>query len=133
MITGKNWYLQQGLVSAVTPLWYIGVVGTTSWTTGFLVGDTMPSHSGWVESISYSNPTRPQWVPGVVVDGTVSNVVSKASFTISIADALRSGFMVNDSIKGGSIGTILGGGDFSIIRGVTPGDTLNCTVYAIQL
>ncbi len=133
MTTGKNWYLQQGLVSAVaSPLMYVGLVGTRSWS-AYAAADTQPSHAGWVEvGTVYSNGTRVQWNPGAVASGTVDNSASKAVFAITASEAVRGGFMTTGSNKGnpdqGSLGTIIGAGDFSLIRTVISGDTLNVTV-----
>lgn len=126
-IEGLNQYLTATLVAgAVAPLWYVGLKNTGS----VAASDTMASHTGWAEITNYSDLTRPQWIPGSVAAGSVSNVASKAQFNINFDTLIYGAFMTSDATKGGLTGTMLGVGDFTSARQALNGDTLSVTVYA---
>jgi hypothetical protein len=122
---GLNKYLDACLKTGLTtPVWYVGLklAGTV------VVGDTMASHAGWTESTIYSNATRPAWTPGAVAAGSVDNSASKAVFNINGTDTIIGSFLTDQSAKGGSTGTLLGGGDMTPSRSVISGDTISVTI-----
>lgn len=130
---GLNKYLDATLkTGSASPSWYVGLVdGTVSPT--YDAGDVMSSHSGWSENTTYSNVTRPQWVPGSISAGSVDNSASKAVFNINGNATVAGCFMVDNSTKGGVGGTLLGEGNFTGgSRAVQSGDTLNVTITATQ-
>lgn len=92
--------------------------------------DTMSSHASFTESTSYSNSTRVAWTPGSVSAGSVDNSGSVAVFNINASDYIFGAFLVSNSTKGGTTGTLYGCGVNSsgIARQVANGDTLNVTV-----
>jgi len=97
--------------SGYTAAWYLGLkaAGTA------VVGDTMASHSGWTEITAYVASTRP-----AITWGTTSG----GSNTASVAGA----FMVSDSTKSGTAGTLYSAGDFTGgSKSVSSGDTLTVT------
>jgi hypothetical protein len=112
--------------STYTAAWYVGLTGNTP---NFVAGDTMGSHGGWTEVTAYGAGTRPALTLGTVSNGSVDNSASKASYTISAGGADVGGaFVVNNSTKGGSTGTLYGGGAFSQNRALLENDVLNVTV-----
>lgn len=111
--------------SSYTAAWYVGI--TTASDT-FAAGDTMSSHAGWVESTVYSDATRRTLTLGTVSGGSVDNSASKAVFNINASGTIGGAFVVNESTKGGTTGTLYGGAAFSADRTVVSGDTLNVTV-----
>ena len=124
---GRNKYLDATLKTGLaSPLWYVGLKDTGT----VVAGDTMASHAGWAELTVYSNATRPAFTPGTIADGSVDNSASKAVFNINATDDIYGAFMADNNTKGGTTGTLLGGGDFASARGVISEDTLNVTVTA---
>ena len=122
---GFNKYLDATLKTGLaSPAWYVGLKGTGT----VVAGDTMASHSGWSEDQNYSNATRPAFTPGTIASGSVDNSASKAVFNINGTTTIYGAFMCDNSTKGGTSGTLLGGGDFSSSRAVLNGDTLNVTI-----
>lgn len=112
--------------SAYTAAWYVGITGATP---SFAAGDTMASHGGWTEDQTYSNGTRPALTLGTVSGGSVDNSASKAVYNINGTATIGGAFVTTDNTKGGSTGTLYGGGAFSGgNRAVQSGDTLNVTV-----
>jgi hypothetical protein len=103
--------------------WYVGLVDNASFS-AYAVGDTMGSHAGWVESQAYGEATRVAYVPAVASAGTMTNTASKAEFTMNATKTIRGAFLVNQSTKGGTTGTLYGIGDFAVSRSVISGDIL---------
>jgi len=112
--------------SAYTAAWYVGLTGATP---SFAAGDTMGSHAGWTDDTTYSNATRPALTLGTVSGGSVDNSASKAVFNINGSATIGGAFVTTNNTKGGTTGTLYGGGAFSGgNRSVINGDTLNVTV-----
>ena len=122
---GRDKYLDATLKTGLaSPAWYVGLKGTGT----PAAGDTMASHPTWSEIVPYSNATRPTWTPGTISGGSVSNSGSVAAFNINASSTVYGAFMVDNSTKSGTTGTLLGAGDFGTSRAVESGDTLNVTV-----
>jgi len=118
--------LKTGLAA---PLWYVGLKDTGT----PLIANTMAAHVAWATITPYSNATDPAFTPGSITGTStvsVDNSASKAVFTINATDDVYGAFLKDDNTKGGTTGTLLGVGDFSALRGVISGDTLNVTVTA---
>lgn len=113
--------------SGYTATWYVGL---TSGTPTFAEGNTMASHSGWVEVIPYAG-ARPTLTLGTVVSGSVDNSASKAAYTINATMVVGGAFMVTLPTAGQTSGTLYGGAAFTGgNRSVASGDTLNVTITA---
>lgn len=109
---GLNYLLDAGLSggSQVTT-WYVGL---TDGTPTVAAADTMASHAGWTEVTAYDEATRVVWTDGGVSNQSVSNAGSAAEFTISANSTTVGGaFLVSDSTKGGTTGTLYAVGAFS--------------------
>jgi hypothetical protein len=126
---GLNKLLDATFKTGLTsPAWYVGLKGTGS----MIAGDTMASHAGWSELTPYSDGTRPAFTPGSISAGSVDNSASKAVFNINGSSTIYGCFLVDNNTKGGTTGTLYGGGDFGASRSVINGDTLNVTVTLTQ-
>ena len=122
--TGRDHYLDATLKTGnASPAWYVGLKNTTA----AVAGDTMAS-KGWTELIPYSDGPRPTWTAGTIATGSVDNSAAKAVFTISGTSTVFGAFMVDNSAKASTAGTLLGAGNFAGSRAVENGDTLNVTV-----
>jgi hypothetical protein len=124
--------------TAVTQItaWYIGLYGAGASNTP-AAGDTMASHAGWTEVVPYSNATRPActFVAATTANPSVAtNSASPASFTINATSTVGGAFLVSNSTKSGTTGTLFSAADFSSPgdRSVASGDTLNVT-YTLSL
>lgn len=111
--------------SAYTASWYVGL---TDGTPTFAAGDTMASHAGWVEVTDYDEGTREALTLGTVSSGSVNNSASKAEFTINATTTVGGAFVTTIGTKGGSTGTLYGGGAFAADRAVVDNDVLSVTV-----
>jgi hypothetical protein len=95
-----------------------------------VASDTMASHSMWNENTTYSNANRVAWTKnGAPSGGAMSNSSSKAAFNINGTTRLFGAFLTNNNTKGGTTGTLYGGGLFTTVsRSVENGDTLNIQI-----
>lgn len=113
--------------SSYTAAWYVGLADGTP---TFAAGDTMSSHAGWVEITAYDEAVRQTLTLGSVSSGSVDNTASKAVFTIATNSTTIGGaFVTTNNTKGGSTGTLYGGGAFSAgDKTIDDNDTLTVTI-----
>ncbi len=120
-----------GTTSKVTN-YYLGLVlGPGSGNT-YAAGDTMGSHTGWSETVPYSDTSRPActW-PATASNKSISNSASPAVFHINATATVAGCFLTTDNTKSGSGGTLCGVGNFSSgDKSVSSGGTLTVTVTA---
>ncbi len=107
-----------------SPAWYVGLKGAGT----IAAGDTASSHAGWTESTAYSESVRQTLTLGTIASGAVSNSASKAVFTASGSATWAGAFLIDNSTKGGTTGTLYGATDFGTSRSVISGDTLTVQV-----
>jgi len=131
-------YMCGTALTSVTQIttWYIGLYGAGASNTP-AAGDTMASHAGWTEVVPYSNATRPQcnFATATTANPSVAtNSASVAAFTINATQVVGGAFLVSDSTKSGTTGTLFSAADFSAPgdRSVASGDTLNVN-YTLSL
>lgn len=107
-------------------------VGLTDGTPTVAAGDTMASHAGWTEVVAYDEAVRQTATWGTVSSKSVDNSASKAVFTISANSTTVGGcFLSTDDTRGGSTGTLYGGGAFTAgDKSLDDDDVLNVTVTA---
>lgn len=121
---GKNNMLDNHLSgSSYTAAWYMGLISATSYTTGPAAGDTMASHAGWAEDQNYSQTARPTTVWNSAAAGSKS-LTSGMAFTMNASTTIKGCFLVNNSTKGGTTGTLFSaglftGGDQPVVAGNT--------------
>lgn len=109
--------------------WYIGLVDNSGWT-AFAAADTAGSHSGWTESTAYSDGTRQAWSVGAASGQAITNGTA-ATFNINGTATLKGIFVISNSTKGGTTGTLWNGVAFSSTISVTNGDQLKVT-YSVS-
>jgi hypothetical protein len=122
--------------SAYTATWFIGLYGAAASNTP-AAGDTAASHAGWTEVVPYSNATRPAATFGTATTAdpsVISNSASPAAFTINATATVGGAFLISNSTKSGTTGTLFSASDFQAPgdRSVASGDTLNVT-YTFNL
>ena len=122
--------------SAATATWYLGLVDGASAPT-FAAGDTSSSHTGWTENTGYSNSTRVTCSFGTATTASpsvITNSSSPAAFNMNATSTIAGAFLISNSTKGGSTGTLFSEASFSSPgnRSVVSGDTLNVT-YTFSL
>lgn len=110
--------------------WYMGLIASSGYS-ALAAADTMSSHAGWTEETSnYSQSTRPQWTPASASGGSVSNS-SSVDFTITGSVTVKGIFLVDNSTKSGTTGTLWAtalftSGDQALVNGQTLKVTYIC-------
>ena len=122
--------------SSYTATWYLGLVDGAS-TPTYAAGDTSSSHTGWTENTGYSNSTRVTCSFGTATTASpsvITNSSSPAAFSMNATSTIAGAFLISNSTKGGSTGTLFSEASFSSPgnRSVANGDTLNVT-YTFSL
>ena len=117
--------------SAYTAAWYIGLYGAAASNTP-AAADTMSSHAGWTENVTYSQATRVAVTFGTATTAdpsVISNSASPATFTINGTTTVGGAFLTTGSAKSGTTGTLFSASDFAAPgdRAVVSGDTLTVT------
>lgn len=131
-------YMAGSALAAETQVttWYLGLYGAGASNTP-AASDTASSHAGWTEITPYSNSTRPAATFAAATTANpsvVTNSASPASFSINATATVGGAFLISDSTKGGTTGTLFSAADFQSPgdRNVVNGDTLNVT-YTFSL
>jgi hypothetical protein len=122
--------------SAYTAAWYIGLYGAGASNTP-AASDTMSSHAGWTEIVPYSNATRPVCTfatPTTANPSVATNTASPASYNINATATVGGAFLVSNSTKSGTTGTLYSAADFGAPgdRSVVSGDILTVS-YTLSL
>lgn len=121
--------------SSYTAAWYLGLITGPGVTTN--AADTISSHAGWTEFTGYSNSTRVTCTFGAATTASpsvITNSGSPAVFNINATGTVGGAFLVSNSTKGGTTGTLFSEKAFSSPgdRAVVSGDTLTVT-YTFSL
>lgn len=113
-----------------TATWYLGLVTGPGASNTYLAANTMASHAGWTENVSYSQSARPTIVFGTATtaDPSVITTSTPVVFTMNATTTIAGAFVTTDNTKSGTTGTLFSVGNFTVgDRGVVSGDTLNVT------
>ncbi len=107
-----------------TATWYMGLVNSGG---TYAAGNTMLSHSGWTENVSYVSSARPTMTFNTATTGDPSVIASVAvSFVMNASATLGGSFLTTDNTKSGTAGTLFSVGNYSTgNRSVLSGDTLS--------
>lgn len=109
-----------------TPAWYMGLIDNSGYS-AMAAADTASSHSGWTENQAYAASTRPAWSAAAASNQSVSNT-SSVNFSMNAPATIKGTFIISDSTKGGTSGTLFSEASFSSgNQSVNSGDTLQCT------
>ncbi len=109
-----------------TATWYMGLVNTGA---TYAAADTMASHAGWTENVSYVQSARPTMSFGTASTADPSVIVSNVvAFTMNATGTIAGAFLSTDNTKSGTSGTLFSAGNFTVgDRSVVSGDTINVT------
>ena len=130
----KNGIVNEGLTSLLDimfhdetqiPLWYIGLIDNAGFS-ALAAADTMSSHSGWTETVPYSDANRITWATDAASAESITNG-TPVTFTINATAAIYGLFIVSDNTKSGTSGTLWSTADFASVINVTSGDQLKVT------
>lgn len=111
--------------TAASGTWYAGLISGTSYS-ALAAGDTMSSHAGWTELTSYSEAVRQTWVEGASASGLTTNSAAM-TFTANGNGTAKGAFLVDNSTKSGTSGTLWATGLFDADLSLVNLDTLDLT------
>ena len=137
--TSKNIVVNEGLnfildhtfdeTTADLAPWYVGIFESNStpaatWTAGQIGTEQ-------TECTTYDEATRVAYVEGTATSQQITNSASKATFTINATKTIYGAFLVSDSTKSATSGTMFAASKFSAARSVVATDQLLIT-YTIS-
>jgi len=79
------------------------------------------------ESTAYTESVRQTWVEAGVTAQSITNSASTADFSINATKTMYGAFLVSDSVKSGTTGTLAAASRFAASRSVVNLDTLSVT------
>lgn len=125
---GKNHLLTQYFKgSAYTAAWYCGLISSSGYS-AVDATDTASSHAGWTESTAYSESVRQTVTFGTAAAGSLATS-SACAFSINGTDTIKGAFVISNSTKSGTTGTLYSAGLFTTgDRAVLSGDTVNVSI-----
>lgn len=117
---GLDYILDNGFSATL----YLGIKGSGT----PAAGDTAASHATWSEVTAYDESTRPEFEYAAASSAVVTNSANKATFTISTdGTAVYGVFLITDSTKGGTTGTLVSAKDFSSVKNADDNDVIEVT------
>lgn len=105
--------------------WYLGLIDNSGFS-ALAAGDLINSHSGWAESVAYTQSTRPAWNPDAPSGQTITNSTS-VTFTANTSVTIKGCFLVSDSTKSGTTGKLFATGAFSSTQSLVNAQNLKTT------
>lgn len=105
--------------------WFIGLISNSGYS-ALAAADVMSSHAGWTEFTGFSQSTRVAWGAGAAASQSITNA-SPATFDITSSGTVKGIFVVSNSTKGGTTGTLWSTALFSADVPVANGDQLRVT------
>jgi len=123
---GKNSILGVGFnaIAQITA-WYLGIIDNSGFS-ALAAADTMASHAGWNEFVSYAEATRVAWPEDAASGQQITNSTS-ADFNINGSGTLNGIFLVSDNVKSGTAGTLWATASFASTIPVLASDVLKIT------
>lgn len=125
---GKNYILDvmfNGGTQIANNSWFVGLISNSGYS-AIVAGDTAASHAGWSEFISYDETGRVGWGCGAASSQAVTNT-TPLTFTISASGTVKGVFVISNSTKGGTSGTLWAAALFSSDVVVADNDELRVT------
>lgn len=105
--------------------WYMGLINNSGFS-ALAAADTASSHAGWVESAAYAEASRPEWTADAAATRAVTNSTT-VDFSMNATVTIKGIFIISNSTKSGTTGTLWSTAAFSSNASVTNGDTLKVT------
>lgn len=112
-----------------TTTWYMGLIDNSGFS-ALAAGDTMSSHTGWTEFVSYSGGARGTWGAGASSGQSITNATA-VTFNITSSGTVYGIFITSSNTLSGTSGTLWATGGFTSTVPVSNGDQLKVT-YTIS-
>jgi len=129
-----NLVVNEGLDHVLNTVFHSGTqIGT--WHLGLFEGNYTPAANVTAatiaaqatESTAYDEATRPEYVEAAAANQSVTNSANKATFTINATKTIYGAFLVSNSTKGSTSGTLFSAARFNSPKQVVDDDQLLLT------
>lgn len=130
----ENLVVNEGLNSILNIMFY-GTTQITSWYLGVFKANATPL-SSWTasnvasnstEATEYASGTRPAYTPATASSQSITNSASRASFVFNASITVYGAFLISNSTKSGTSGTLFSAASFSSSKSVVSSDELLLT------
>ena len=111
--------------SAQIATWHVGLIDNASFS-ALAAADTMASHAGWIECVTYDEATRVEWTEGAASSQSITNATA-LTFTQNATKTINGIFITSDNTKSGTSGTLFSTASFSSTVAVVDDDQLKVT------
>lgn len=105
--------------------WYLGIFEGNYTPNASVTAATIASAS--TESTAYDEATRPEYVEAAASSQSITNSASKATFTMNATKTIYGAFLVSNSTKGSTSGTLFSAARFNSAKAVVDDDQLLLT------
>ena len=105
--------------------WYLGIYESNYTPLATDTAATISANA--IESTAYDELTRPQWQIGTVSSNSLDNSANRATFTINATKTMYGVFLISESTKQSTLGTLMSAALFTNARSVIAGDQLLVT------
>jgi len=127
----KNLVVNQGL-NALLDIMFHGSAQISTWYLGVFEGNYTPVASvtastiagDSTESMAYDEASRPAFDEAAASGQSITNSASRATFTFNASKTIYGAFLISDSVKSGTAGTLFSAARFSSTKNVVAGDQL---------
>jgi hypothetical protein len=110
-----------------TPTLYVGLKDDAAAPAAGHTAAQIGGTNTWDNITVYAAGVRPTYTSGTASSKSIDNVGNEASYSINGTDTVGGAFLIDDSTKAGTAGTLFCAVDFSSARAVQSGDTLEVT------
>lgn len=129
-----NLVVNEGL-NALLNIMFNGATQITTWYLGIFEGNYTPVAgltaatvaSASTECTAYTAVTRPEYVEAAAASQSISNTASRASFVFNATKTVYGAFLISNSTKSGTTGTLFSAARFTTSKAVESGDELLLT------
>jgi hypothetical protein len=132
--TDHNLVVNEGL-NSVLNVYLAAATQITAWYLGIFEGNYTPVSTvtaatitaASTESTAYSETTRQVFSPAAAASQSITNSASRATFTFNATKTIYGAFLVSNSTKSGTTGTLFSAAKFASAKSVVSGDQLLLT------
>lgn len=111
--------------SAQITSWYLGVFEANYTPVATVTAATIAAAA--TECTAYASGTRPVYDEAAAASQVTTNAASRASFVFNATKTIYGGFLISNSTKGGTSGTLFAAAQFASSKSVVSGDELLLT------
>lgn len=129
-----NLVVNEGL-NSILNVYFGGSTQISTWYLGIFEGNYTPVASvtaatiasAATETTAYNSATRPEYTEAAAASQSITNSANRASFVFNATKTIYGAFLISNSTKGGTTGTLFSASRFATAKSVESGDELLLT------